>query len=267
MEDIDDACPTPERVGSMLDVARPWAPGRREEGADVGHAANDPDRTWCLTEVDIFADLDDSEMDRMARSAPMRTYLRGDLIYSPHDPLEALFILKEGRVRIFRVSEDGRALTTAILAPGTIFGEMVVVGQHMHDSFAEALDDVTVCLMGQADVRRFLLADARIAARISETLGRRLGELEQRLSDTVFKSVPERVASTLAALAAAQAPGRLGRPRQVRLTHEQLAALAGTSRETTTKVLGELADAGAVTLGRGRISIVDLDRLRGLGGH
>jgi CRP-like cAMP-binding protein len=114
--------------------------------------------------------------------------------------LETLFILKQGRIRIFRVSPDGRTLTTAIVEPGTIFGEMIIVGQQMHDSFAEAMEDVVVCIMTKADVQTLLLGDQRIAARISETLGRRLGALEQRLSDAVFKSVPQRLATTLLTL-------------------------------------------------------------------
>lgn len=245
---------------------RPWSPGRREEDVDIERARNDPNRLWCMAEVDIFCDLSDAEMDAMAQAAPMRTYGRGELVYTPHEPMETLFILKQGRIRIFRVSPDGRALTTAILEPGTIFGEMVVVGQTMHDNFAEAMDDVVVCVMTKADVHRLLLGDPRISARISETLGRRLGELEQRLSDAVFKSVPERIATTLLALAGGQTALRMARGAQVKLTHEQLAALAATSRETATKVLGEFADQGLISLGRGRISILDEDGLRVLGG-
>ena len=165
------------------------------------------------------------------------------------------------------MSPDGRALTTAIINPGTIFGEMVIVGQQMHDSFAEALDEVVVCVMTRADVQRLLLGDQRIAARISETLGRRLSQLEQRLSDAIFKSVPERIAGTLTVLAAGRHPLSLGRGLQVSLTHEQLAALAGTSRETTTKILGEFADQGLLTLGRGKITLLDLDQLAKLAGE
>lgn len=247
--------------------SRPWAPGIREGDVDIERAAQNPDeRVWCMTEVDIFCDLEDAEMDAMAAAAPMRTYHRGELVYTPHQPLETLFILKKGRIRIFRVSPDGRALTTAIVEPGTIFGEMVIVGQQMHDSFAEALDDVVICVMSKADVQRLLLGDVRIAARISATLGRRVGELEQRLSDAIFKSVPERIAGTLVTLAASN-PGRpLGRGVQVRLTHEQLAALAGTSRETTTKILNEYAAQGLVSLGRGKISILDPERMRRMSG-
>ncbi|MGP3979901.1 Crp/Fnr family transcriptional regulator [Streptomyces sp. KR80] len=227
---------------------------------------DDADRTWCISEVDIFRDLSEPEMAAIAAAAPMKTYAAGEILHSPQQPCEVLFILKRGRIRIFRVSADGRALTTTIISPGTIFGEMALLGQRMYDNYAEALDDVTVCVMSRADVRKFLLADPRIAARITEILGRRLADLEQRLSDSVFKSVPQRIATTLTTLAGrADTPaGRLrpgARHLQITLTHEQLAALAGTSRETTTKVLHEFAGDGLLRLARGRITVLDLPRL------
>ena len=266
--DIDPPhCFTIARPETLAGGSRPWSPGCREEDVDIQRAARNPDKIWCMAEVDIFCDLDEAEMDALSAAAPMKTYPLGTLVYTPHQPLETLFILKKGRIRIFRVSPDGRALTTAIIEPGTIFGEMVIVGQRMHESFAEALDEVVVCVMTKADVRRLLLGDPRIAARISETLGRRLGELEQRLSDAVFKSVPERIAGALVTLAAARSGRPLGRGVQIRLTHEQLAALAATSRETTTKILGEFADQGLITLGRARITILDRVELSRLSGE
>jgi CRP/FNR family transcriptional regulator, cyclic AMP receptor protein len=234
----------------------PWAPGQREEIADVEQAAGTGD-IWCMAEVDIFADLSTQEMQALAAVAPMRTYAAGELLFTPHQPTETLFILKEGRVRVFRVSADGRALTTALLTPGTVFGEMVLLGQRMHDNFAEAIDEVVVCVMSRADVHRYLLSDARIAARISEILGRRVAELERRLSDTVFKTAPERIAATLCQLASQQARRPFGRGSQIALTHEQIAALTGTSRETATKILDDYADRGLVRLGRGKLTILD----------
>ncbi len=252
-------------VGGLADVdprrTTPWSPGRREELADVERREAGSENHWCMSEVDIFADLSPDEMAAIATAAPMRQFAAGELLFSPPEPSETLFILKDGRVRIFRVSADGRALTTAILAPGTVFGEMLVLGQQMHDSFAEALDPVTVCVMTRADVQRFLLSDARIAARISEILGNRVTHLERRLSDTVFKSVAQRIATTLCLLVEGEQTRTLtGRP-QVSLTHEQLAALVGTSRESTTKVLNDYADQGLVRLGRGKLVVLDLRRL------
>jgi CRP/FNR family cyclic AMP-dependent transcriptional regulator len=138
----------------------------------------------------------------------------------------------------------------------------VLLGQHMYDNYAEALDEAVVCVMNRSNVQQYLLSDPRIATRITEILGRRLVEMERRLCDSVFKSVPQRVAGTLATLAGQQR--RLGvgpRTAQVALTHEQLAALVGTSRETATKVLGELADRGLIRLARGKITILDPARV------
>jgi len=240
----------------------PWAPGQREEATHVEHVGALEVKTWCLAEVDIFRDLSPEEMDAIAAAAPMKTFNAGELLYSPHNPIETLFILKRGRVRVFRVSADGKALTTAIINPGTIFGEMLLLGQQMYDNFAEALDETVVCVMSAADVHRYLLSDARIAARIAEILGRRLAEMERRLSDSVFKSVPQRVAGTLVALAGQQRRTPLpSRGPVVGLTHEQIAALAGTSRETATKVLGDFAERGMIRLGRGRIQILDVGRI------
>jgi CRP-like cAMP-binding protein len=266
MEPEGASCITAVPAEVLTGGSRPWAPGTREDDVDMERAAQHPDRrVWCMAEVDIFCDLSDAEMDAMAAAAPMKTFERGELVYTPHQPLETLYILKQGRIRIFRVSPDGRALTTAIIEPGTIFGEMVIVGQRMHDSFAEALDHVVVCAMTKADVEHLVLGDARIAARISATLGRRLGEIEQRLSDAIFKSVPQRIAGALVTLAGRSTGRPLSRP-QVKLTHEQLAALAGTSRETTTKILNEYATQGLVSLGRGRISILDPEGMRRISG-
>lgn len=282
MTGADASCPLAGDPGSMVATGpRPWSPLVRETertptmtspapGADGGpdggsdggpEPVPDPDRLWCMAEVDIFTDLAEHEMAVIADAAPMRSYAAGELLHTPQQHSEALYILKQGRVRIFRLSPDGRALTTAILSPGTIFGEMVVVGQSMHDNYAEALDDVVVCVMTRPDVHRLLLGDPRIASRISEILGRRLAALEQRLSDAVFKSVPQRVAETLLTLATQRT---LGRSLVVQVTHEQLAALVGTSRETTTKVLGDLAARDLVGLGRGRITVLDPTGLRAL---
>ncbi len=229
----------------------------------MDRAAAYQDKTWCLAEVDIFCDLSPAEMDAIAAVAPMKTYAAGAILYSPHNPTETLFILKRGRVRIFRISGDGRALTTAIITPGTIFGEMVLLGQSMHDNYAEALDEAVVCVMSRACVQKFLLSDARISARITEILGKRLREMEQRLSDTVFKSVPQRIASTLVTLAGQQRHyGLPSRAPVVALTHEQIAALVGTSRETATKILGDFAEQGLIRLGRGRVTLLDADGIR-----
>lgn len=219
---------------------------------------------FCLSEVEIFADLSAQEMADLAAAAPMRTVQAGTLLWSPHEPHAVLFIVKAGSVCLYRLSPEGRRLTLAVLGPGALFGEMDLMGQRMGDGFAEALEPSVLCLMSEHDVRGMLLADSRIAGRIISGLGRRLAEVEQRLADAVLKPVPQRLAAVLCQLVEAAPQAGLLSPRgaEVRLTHEQLADLVGTTRVTTTKLLGDLRDAGVVRLRRGSVVVLDRERLR-----
>lgn len=205
------------------------------------------ERPWVLREFDLFQDLTDAEVDRIGAAAPMRELPAGQTLYRPDRPTEVLFILKKGRIRLYQIGVDGRTITTAILSPGQVFGEMAALGQQLDQTWAETLEPCVVCLMSRDDVQRLLLADPRIAVRVAEFLGSRVADLERRLGDSVLRSAPARIAATLA---------RMGRDGEaVRLTHVQLADLVGASRETTTKVLGDLAVRGLVSLRRGRIVI------------
>ncbi len=219
-----------------------------------------------LSEVDIFRDLAPAEIEALGKRAPMKTVPAGTVFYTPEERGEVLFILKVGRVRLYRLSPDGKAFTTAIVEAGTIFGEMAILGQGMHDSYAESLTPCVLCLMSREDVKTLLLGDPRIALRITETLGRRLLEAERRLSDFAFKPLSRRLAALLVMLAEREPP-RLFRPgrREVRYTHEQLGELAGTYRETVTKVLNELREGGLIELKRGRIVLLDVEALRAWG--
>ncbi|GAB4098061.1 Crp/Fnr family transcriptional regulator [Sinomonas halotolerans] len=216
----------------------------------------------CLTEVDLFVDLSAEEMAAVERMVPARRFARGELVYSQSEPMNALFILKRGRVRVFRVAEDGKALTLAILEPGAVFGEMLLVGQRMYDNYAEAIEDSVICQLSAPDVEKHLLSDARIAVRVSRLLGEQVARLESRLADLALRPLPARAASMLVELSQAAAPSRFGFPPAVRLTHEQLAGLLGATREATSKAMGELAAEGLIRQGRGRVVVQDSRGLR-----
>lgn len=244
----------------------PWSPVSRADPQDTGEtaaAADGPgDPFSCLRDVDLFADLSPAEMQAMDRMAPATLFPRGQILFSQSQPVHSLFILKAGRVRVFRVAPDGKALTLAILEPGAVFGEMVLIGQRMYDSYAEAMDDALVCRLGRTDVERLLLADPRIAVRVAQILGDRVAELEDRLTDLALRPLSARVATMLLNLTR---PAGFGRGPQVRLTHEQLAGVVGATREATSRVLSDFAARGVIRQGRGRILIVDAAAIRRIG--
>ncbi len=213
------------------------------------------DSHYCLSEVALFRDLSRREMAAMAGAAPMRTVRPRQVVYDPTKPVQVLFIVKTGRFRLYRTVADGRTVTTALPGPGSVFGEMDLLGLQMGGAWAEAVDGGDLCLMSRVDVRHLLLADPRIATRVAEQLGARIAELEDRLTDLTCKSVMERAAHTLCVLAGTVPVGT--KPDPIRLTHDQLAGLVGATRERTTTALGELAEYGLVTLHRGRIQIRD----------
>ncbi|HEY3288983.1 MAG TPA: Crp/Fnr family transcriptional regulator [Anaerolineae bacterium] len=222
------------------------------------------DKLSYLREVDIFQDLTAGEVEALGMHTPMKRVAAGVMLFAADQPNEVLFILKEGRVRLYQLTSDGRALTTAVLEAGAIFGEMVLLGQALRHSYAETAEASLLCLMSREDVKSYLLSDPRIAIRIVETLGRKLIDAEHRLIDLAFKRVPDRLAGILVQQARSASGGLFSRRLEVSLTHEELANLAGTYRETVSKVLSDFRSRRLIELQRGRIIILDLDGLKQL---
>lgn len=222
---------------------------------DLMPPAEFPAEPYCLAEVDLFRNLSRRKMAALGARAPLRTVPTGQVVYNPLQPTPVLFIIKRGRIRLYRIAPDGRRVTTAVLGPGTVFGEMDLLGLRMYGSWADASE---LCLMSRTDVQELLFTDPRIVLRIAEQLSTRLADLEQRLTDLTCRALAERLAATLCQLAR-QTPAE-----PIRLTHQQLAALVGATRERTTTALGELAKHDLIQLRRGKIVVHDLTRLAAL---
>lgn len=215
-----------------------------------------------LSEVDLFSDLSKSELAEIESMTTMRTCQKGKIFYRPDEPGEILFILKKGRVRIYNISPEGKELTLVILGKGTIFGEMSLVGQGMYGAFAEALDDLTLCIMKKSDIQKLLITKPRVALRMIEIMGARLKETEKRLEDLAFKDVTKRLATLLLRLAESSISE--DRHRIViseKYTHQQLADMIGTSRETLTRALNQLKAKNLITISHKEIELLDLSQL------
>lgn len=212
-----------------------------------------------LSMVEIFQDLAPSEIDHLERITAMVTTERGRVFYNPSEPAEVLFILKRGEVAVSRLSPDGKKLIVATFGAGAVFGEMAIVGQRMHESYAEALTDCLICIMSRRDVEDLLLGDPRIAVRLVHALGRRLSDAEARIEEMAFRGVSARLAAMLLRLASDK--DWRGRRAVIGLTHQQLAELIGTYRETVTLTLNQFKAEGLVEVGRRRIVLLDPVRL------
>lgn len=209
-----------------------------------------------LSELFVFQDLTPREMDELNRITTMSTVSKGRVFYRPEEPGEVLFILKEGRVQLYRISPEGKKLVIATLGPHTLFGEMALLGTQMHNTFAEAVEDCLICVMSRTDLERLILNKPQVALRLLEVSGKRLREAEERLENMAFKGIPARLASLLLRLSKEQ-----GSEEIVGLTHQDLAESVGTYRETATQVLNDLKNEGLLEIGRKRIRILDKEGL------
>ena len=209
-----------------------------------------------LSEVDIFQDLSQVDMAEIAQATTMSHCDAGRIFYMPEETGEVLFLLKSGRVQLYRISPDGKKLVVAMLGPGAVFGEMSLIGQGMHNTFAEALESCVLCVMSRSDVERLLLLKPQVALRFLEYTGRRLQDAERRLEEIAFKSIPARLASLLVRLAAEQKSDTING-----YTHQSLGEMLGTYRETTTQTLNEFKRRGLLQIGRKRIDVLDRDGL------
>ena len=212
-----------------------------------------------LRDVDIFQDLTPAEISELQRKVHFREVAAGTVFYESHQSSEILFFIKEGRVRLYHLSAEGKIFTTAILTAGTFFGEMTLLGQRLYGSCAEAVAPCVISSISRRNIEKILFADARIAFRVVEALGKRLFEVEQRLADSALKNIPARLGSLLLRLAQQSSSGDVA---EVFLTHEELAQMLGTRRETVTRILNELeSNQGSIALHRGRITLLDVERL------
>lgn len=212
-----------------------------------------------LSTIDVFRDLSLDELAEMDRRITMSTCEPGKIFYMPEDSGEVLFLLKKGRVQLYRLSPAGKKLVVATLGPGAIFGEMSLVGQGMHNTFAESIDECMLCVMSRADVERLMREKPKVALRIVEAIGQRLTHMERRLEEIAFKSIPARLASLLLRLAHEQ-----GGDQVQGYTHQDLGEMLGTYRETVTQTLNEFKSDGLIEIGRKKIILRDPSRLEEL---
>jgi len=217
------------------------------------------DKIGYLKQTDIFAGMSEEKIDEISSSIQMTNYSRGRTIFQPGDEMEKLFILKKGRVRIYRISPDGRELTLAELKPGTIFGEMALFGQTMYENFAQVVEDSLICTINRQEAVTMLKNNPSVALRLAEILGKRLITAENHLENLGLKDVPRRLASILLELAD-QSNGGLKIDKKY--THEELAKMIGTSRESVTLSLGRFRRQGWLAVEGHMMSITNADKLR-----
>src|SRR5215203_1839904 len=220
-----------------------------------------------LSRVEILEPLSDEDLRGLLRRSGETNLESGENFFTPEDTSERLFILKKGRVRIFRTSE-GRELTLAEIEPGTIFGEMALTAQRLRGSYAQAIEPSVLISMNRADLEHIIEEHPQVGTRLVHLLSERLRSYEERLEDLTLKEVPARLANLILLLCEGEG---VMTPQDIRIphhyTHERLGTMIGANREAVTRAFATLQDEGAVELRRRLIHVRDIEALRRVAGR
>jgi len=202
----------------------------------------------------ILIELREDDIE-FKRAITAHSFRAGQTIAEPDVLNLNLFTLMKGRVQLIREGPNGRRLAIATLGPGSMFGEKSLLGSTEPGVKAVALSDCIVWTVPQPQAQALALRYPVLSWGLLQTIGQRLAQVENRMEEVAYKRLPERLAGLLLELA--------NGGRAIRGTsHQALADMLGTYRETISAILRGFKDDGLVELGYRKIELCDLQGLR-----
>jgi CRP/FNR family transcriptional regulator len=224
-------------------------------------------KLYGLRHSEIFESFNPVELARLLGILEELELPKHHVIFSPGVPSEAIYFIETGRVRVTRLSAEGKTVILALLGPGEIIGEAAwEAGEH--DSYAETLEDSRIYQIGREAFQGLIRENPDFGLRLIQIIGVRLKQAQARIEDLVFRQVPSRVARLLISLA--ESHGKVT-PKGIRvefpLTHQEIADMVGSSRVTVTQILNKFRSSNWIEIESKRVTIHNLDALEDMGRH
>ena len=220
------------------------------------------DKIWYIKNTGgVFATLSDEDKMYLADISKMVECLRGQPFYLSRDVSDKIYLVKKGLVRLGMVNADGNEITLDVLGPGEIFGELAVTDEKRRSHFAEATEDSLVCIFSRTQFHKFLTEHPELTFNIMKLIGFRLREVETRLQDLTFKSVSERLRTTLVRLAERHGIKETDGIR-LTITQKDIAYLVGATREAVAEEIARFKRAGLLQTAYRSLLIPDLEALK-----
>jgi CRP-like cAMP-binding protein len=206
----------------------------------------------------VFEGLPPEVVREVLAAAQRRRFKRGDIVFHEGDPGDTLHLLAKGRVTVRVTTPLGESATLSVLGPGAIFGELALLsGADRRAATVTCLEVVETMALHRDAFAELRKRQPRVDQVLVQIFAAQLPVLSARLLEALFVPADKRVLRQL--LTVARLYGAEGETVTVPLTQEDLAGLAGTTRPTVNKVLRTAEEAGALSLGRGRIELRDLE--------
>ncbi len=195
-------------------------------------------KTHLLLSVPLFSDLSDSSVRKISEKMILRSYLKDQLILIEDNPGETFFIVAKGNVKVTRTSDDGREVILTILGEGDFFGEMSLLDGKTRSANVVALESTETLTLPRSDFLSILETYPKIAIHLLEELTRRIRWSDQQIESLSLSDAEKRIGISLIRIAEELGTIRQGAVTIQNLPYQQdIANMAGTSRETVSRVL------------------------------
>jgi CRP/FNR family cyclic AMP-dependent transcriptional regulator len=203
----------------------------------------------------IFGRLAQQNKD-VGESLTVRSFQAGETVCEAEEMASSVFLVASGRVQLYRTTRDGRSFVTATLGPGSMFGEDSLLGGQGPNSHVVALEPCTVWIMPRQQALEISSTDAMFGFGLMQAMGQRVMEAENRLEQMAYGTISSRLAALLLELAGNDSN------EVVHATHQELADMLGTWRETVSKTLQDFRRNGWIASGRRQLTLLDKEALQ-----
>ena len=216
-----------------------------------------------LKSLPLFGELGDDELVEIWKLVQTRSYKKSNIILFEEDPGDSLFIIKEGKVKITRLSEEGREVILSILGEGEFFGEMSLLDGESRSANVIALADSEVFVLKREDFLKILTDNPKIAISLLEELAYRIRKSDQQIEYLSLADAENRVAMTLLRIAEESGTFKMGKVTIEDLPMQQdMANMSGTSRETISRMLSEFTEKEYIDRKGKKLIILDYEKFR-----
>lgn len=216
-----------------------------------------------LRNVSIFEELPERDLAKIASLGTRKTFLKGSVILMEDEIGSALFIIIDGKVKVSRLDETGREVILSILGPGEVFGEMSLLDGMKRSATVSALTDTEVLIIYRDDFLNLLNKHPQIAISLLKELTQRLRKADMQIKSLSLKDAQGRVGCVLIMLA-----DDLGKMYKGHViveglpTQQDLANMAGTSRETVSRILSKFEKMGLIKIEGRNLIILEYEKMR-----
>ncbi len=225
----------------------------------------DKSKLWYLENFNLFEGLPEEKLMQLEKITSMKETNKNDPIYFAKEPSNSIFFLKKGRVKLSRISSDGKEMIMTLVNPGEVFGELSIIDIEERSDFATALDESLICAISKNDFKEFLKQNQNLNLEITKLIGLKLRKFNEKIEDLVFKDSHQRVISFLINLAKDNGK-KIGDEYFVKpfLKHQDIAKLTACSRQTVNSVLTSLREQGIINFDRRKLIVTDIYALEKL---